>query len=300
MLSNEIQTSLKKLLSDHLKIPLPPIRFEGISGGSINQAFRMIAGQGRQYFLKLNSATDYPGLFVKEKNGLEFLDKPEASQGRTIIRVPAVIGCGVINTYQFLVLEWIERGTKTRKFWNEFGEQLAVLHKVSRHSFVFHEDNYMGALTQRNDLNPEWISFFIQNRLQPQVELANLKNRLEAKHITGFETIYARLPEIFNKEPSSLLHGDLWSGNFMCDESNRPVLIDPAVYFGHRSVDLGMSTLFGGFDNEFYEAYNYNYPFPTNYKEQWEVANLYPLLIHLNLFGKTYLPQIESIIKKYQ
>jgi fructosamine-3-kinase len=85
----------------------------------------------------------------------------------------------------------------------------------------------------------------------------------------------------------------------MCDQDSEPVLIDPAVYFGHRSMDLGMTTLFGGFDKSFYEAYSYHFPFPNNYSEQWDICNLYPLLIHLNLFGVGYLGQIERILQSY-
>jgi protein-ribulosamine 3-kinase len=111
--------------------------------------------------------------------------------------------------------------------------------------------------------------------------------------------LYDKLPEIFPPEPSSLLHGDLWSGNFLCNEQSEPVLIDPAVYFGHRSVDLGMTTLFGGFDKSFYDAYAYWGTLPENYHEQWEVCNLYPLLIHLNLFGTGYLSSIAATLRRF-
>jgi fructosamine-3-kinase len=135
--------------------------------------------------------------------------------------------------------------------------------------------------------------------LQPQLNLALSKNLLQKNHVDSFYSLAQKLDSIFNIEPPSLLHGDLWSGNFMCNDSSSPVLIDPAVYFGHRSVDLGMTTLFGGFDQLFYDAYNYHFPLPSNYREQWEVANLYPLLIHLNLFGSSYLHDIAAILKRY-
>ena len=111
---------------------------------------------------------------------------------------------------------------------------------------------------------------------------------------------YTNIPGIFNEEEPCLLHGDLWSGNFMCNRDAEPVLVDPAVYFGHRSMDLGMTTLFGGFSSEFYEAYHYHYPFPANYKEQWEICNLYPLLIHLLLFGQSYFPSIDKVLTRYR
>jgi fructosamine-3-kinase len=122
---------------------------------------------------------------------------------------------------------------------------------------------------------------------------------LQARHLNAFENLYQQLKNIFDHEQPALLHGDLWSGNFMCDQDSEPVLIDPAVYFGHRSMDLGMTTLFGGFDKSFYETYSYHLPFPNNYSEQWDICNLYPLLIHLNLFGVGYLGQIERILQSY-
>jgi Fructosamine-3-kinase len=144
------------------------------------------------------------------------------------------------------------------------------------------------------------VSFFVRRRLQPQIEIARVNQLLHAKHLTAFENLYHELGNIFNNEQPSLLHGDLWSGNFMCDQNSGPVLIDPAVYFGHRSMDLAMTTLFGGFERSFYESYNHHFPFPNNYDEQWDVCNLYPLLIHLNLFGSGYLSQIENILRKFR
>ena len=158
----------------------------------------------------------------------------------------------------------------------------------------------MGSLPQSNILRDDWTDFFVQQRLQPQVELAINNKLLEKKHSISFTKLYQKIEGLFEKEKPSLLHGDLWSGNFMCNQQSLPVLIDPAVYFGHRSMDLAMTTLFSGFYHSFYDAYNYHFRYPVNHKEQWEVCNLYPLLIHLNLFGKSYLPPIESTLRKFE
>jgi len=198
-----------------------------------------------------------------------------------------------------LVLEWIGQGLRTDKFWTRFGEQLAALHQVSSEYFGLEEDNYMGALPQSNKPSISWIDFLTHQRFIPQVALALQNNLLEFSHARQFEKLYEKLQHIFPAEPTSLLHGDLWSGNFLADETGNPVLIDPAVYFGHRSMDLAMTALFGGFDKGFYEAYYYHFPFPHNYSEQWEICNLYPLLIHLNLFGKSYQSSILQTIRKY-
>jgi fructosamine-3-kinase len=294
-----IQKYLNQLLSEKLSLQFSSLQFHPIGGGSINDTCQVKINNNIKFFLKLNSVTKYPSLFEKEKNGLQFLGKQK------IIHTASVIASDVVNDQQVLVLEWIESGLKTEQFWKQFGEQLAALHRQTwpgsngKTLFGFAEDNYMGTLSQMNTQKGNWTDFFIHFRLQPQINLAIEKKLIRAKHIVAFENLYSRLISIFNDENSSLLHGDLWSGNFMCNENSLPVLIDPAVYYGHRSMDLAMTTLFGGFDKLFYESYNYHFPFPGNYDVQWEVCNLYPLLIHLNLFGSSYLGQIENILRKF-
>ena len=131
-------------------------------------------------------------------------------------------------------------------------------------------------------------------------EICISKKLLTTQHQKAFDNLFKKLPFIFNdNEKPALLHGDLWSGNFMCNSQQQPVLIDPASHYSHRSMDLGMTTLFGGFDPSFYEAYHYYFPMPPNYKDQWLICNLYPLLIHLLLFGNSYLPQIQQTLHKF-
>ena len=122
---------------------------------------------------------------------------------------------------------------------------------------------------------------------------------LENQDIDRFESLYTKLENVYIEENYSLLHGDLWSGNYICDRDKNPVLIDPAVYYGSRHMDLAMTTLFGGFDKKFYEVYNHYHPLPSNYRMIWDICNLYPLLIHLNLFGRSYLSSILSIIRQF-
>ncbi len=157
----------------------------------------------------------------------------------------------------------------------------------------------MGSIPQANTQQKKWVSFFVDQRIQPLLNLCADNNLLTSKHIQQCKTLFHRFPQIFADDKPSLVHGDLWSGNFMCNPTSHPVLIDPAVYFGHRSVDLAMTTLFGGFDKAFFESYQYHFPLPSNYKEQWQVCNLYPLLIHLILFGKSYLPQVEDTLTHF-
>jgi protein-ribulosamine 3-kinase len=293
MIPQNVQEHIRESLES--VIGKPPGRFEliPVSGGSINLTYQLQLDSGEQFFCKINSVSRYPALFQKEKNGLMLL------AAENIIRVPQVVFCSIKGDYQVLVLEWIEQGLPDDEFWKLFGIQLAQLHRLSSVAFGLNEDNYMGALPQSNQYTAEWVDFFIAHRLIPQVKLAMDKRLIDAKLTRLFEGLYVRLPAIFEKEPPSLLHGDLWNGNFMCDANNKPVLIDPAVYFGHRSMDLGMTTLFGGFAKEFYRSYQENFTLPKNHEQQWEICNLYPLLIHLNLFGSSYLSGIMHTLRHY-
>jgi protein-ribulosamine 3-kinase len=276
------------------KLSIPPSALELVpeGGGSINDTYRVRVAR-RNYFLKLNSRQQFPSLFEKEKNGLQFLAQ------QNIFKTPEVIFCETSGAYQYLLLEWIPAGEKDTRFWKTFGEKLAALHSITDNDFGFFEDNYMGALRQINKRTEYWTDFFIYYRLKPQLQLAAQNQAISSKLIAAFEKLYRKLPDLFPPEKPSLLHGDLWSGNYLCDECSQPVLIDPAVYFGHRSMDLAMTTLFGGFDKSFYDAYHYHYPLASNHREQWEICNLYPLLIHLNLFGATYLAAIERTLRKF-
>lgn len=289
-----VPIAVRNHLSTILGRPIDQKNICFVGGGSINQTIRLQLSKHESFFCKLNSATKFPHLFEKEKNGLLFLEKT------TVIKTPKVIDYFVVDDYQVLVLEWIASGSRTEIFWTKFGEQLAILHSITNEDFGFLESNYMGSVPQSNMAMDEWNSFFTEQRIQPLIELCFNKDLLSTKNLNDFNQVLKQLPLVFSPEKPALLHGDLWSGNFMCNQKSEPVLIDPAVYFGHRSVDLGMTTLFGGFDKTFYEAYHYHYPLPTNYKEQWEVCNLYPLLIHLLLFGRSYLSQIEAILNRYQ
>lgn len=293
MPGKHIENFLTQLLYREKGIPVTSLSFQHVGGGSINDTYRVTINKDQYAFLKLNRADSFPWLFEKEKEGLQFLD----AQKR--IAVPSVIFAGTFGTDQFLLLEWISSGHRTDDFWKKFGRQLAGLHQCHHDRFGFVSDNYMGSLPQANQFADNWTGFFITSRLLPQIELATKHNRLLATHVDSFHQLFKKLDTIFNKEKPSLLHGDLWSGNFMCNDRSEPVLIDPAIYYGHRSVDMAMTTLFGGFDNSFYDSYHYYFPLPANHAEQWEICNLYPLLIHLNLFGQSYLAEIDRTLKRF-
>ena len=293
MISFTLQEKIGTFISEQTGIVISNISFSSVGGGSINQTFKVIINKKAGFFCKINSATKFPLMFEKEERGLRLLNS------RGIIRVPQVVGSFIENEYQVLLLEYIEQGVRSDRFWKMFGEQVAALHSVQSSHAGLDEDNYMGALPQSNRPSSGWVDFFITRRLEPQVHLAISKNLLQGQHHKQFEKLYKVLAGVFPNDNLCLLHGDLWSGNFLCDQAGMPVLIDPAVYHGHPAMDLAMTTLFGGFDDLFYSSYNHLLPFPANYREQWEICNLYPLLIHLNLFGKGYLQSILSTIQDY-
>jgi fructosamine-3-kinase len=292
-----ITATLKQSITDELSrvtgSALSSIQFTAVGGGSINDTYRIDTNNHLRFFCKINSLHQFPFLFQTEKAGLELL------AGQQVIRIPQVIALLETGAAQVLILEWIEQGLKSATFWKTFGERLAALHHCTSDAFGLSLDNYMGALPQYNRPAGNWCEFFRQQRLQPQVELAVNKSLLPSRYLPQFEKLYTRLPDIFPEEPPCLLHGDLWSGKYLCDEQQQPVLIDPAIYYGHRSVDLAMTTLFGGFDRAFYDSYHSAYPLPAGYRQQWEVCNVYPLLIHLNLFGESYLGDILRTIERY-
>lgn len=291
-MDQQLQHALKQKLSEHFP-SIKNLNVQPVTGGSINETYQLRIND-KKFFCKCNSAAKYPHLFINEQYGLTLIRK----QG--IFKVPEVISCFEDFSYQLLLMEWIKEGERTIVFWQKFAHQLAKLHQLTSNSFGFDHDNYMGSVPQQNNNQENWPTFFTHQRLEPLIKLCEGKGLLTPAHKKAFAALYKNLSNIFDvTEKPSLLHGDLWSGNFMCSQNSEPVLIDPAVYYGHRSMDLGMTTLFGGFHKTFYEAYDFHSPFPANFKEQWAVCNLYPLLIHLYLFGHNYLPQIERTLSKF-
>ncbi|HOI32255.1 MAG TPA: fructosamine kinase family protein, partial [Bacteroidales bacterium] len=235
----------------------------------------------------------YPRMFELEAKGLNLL------MNNNKIRVPSVIGTGEAGQTSFILLEHIETGFPDNNFWETFGEELAHLHRETNETFGLDHDNYIGSLPQSNAPTTDWSDFFIAHRLKPQLKLAAAKNLLNSKILNDFEKLFYRLAELFPREVPALLHGDLWSGNFLCDSNQKPVLIDPAVYYGHREMDLAMSKLFGGFSPRFYESYHSAFPHEAGWQERVDLCNLYPLLVHVNLFGGGYVGQLQSSLNRF-
>jgi fructosamine-3-kinase len=268
------------------------LRFTPTGGGCINHGGRLRSAQD-DFFLKWNYAGRFPGMFDAEAKGLALL------LGTGVLRIPRVVGTGIRDDYQFIVMEFISPAAKVRGYWRLLGIQLAALHRTSWHQYGLDHDNYMGSLPQENTPSHEWVSFFIERRLQPQLKSGMDAGRIGPDVAAQFDALYKRLPDILSEEPPSLVHGDLWNGNVIVDDSGHPCLIDPAVYYGHREVDLAMTELFGGFERDFYEAYQEAFPTQPGLDERLGIYKLYPLLVHVNLFGGGYLSEVRSILRRF-
>ena len=263
-----------------------------VSGGSINACYQL-GFNSENYFLKLNSSQKLPGMFRAEALALSMI----AETGS--VACPKVIARGEVGSEQFLLLEWLAKGSNTPTAQRRLAENLALLHRVSNSTYGLDHSNYMGSLVQENGSYSSFAEFFVKKRLMPQVELANSKGLLD-KTITGdFERLYARFAAMIPQEPPALVHGDLWAGNYMIAENGDPYLIDPAIAFSHREVDIAMTQLFGGFDRAFYDAYSECFPLERDWESRTSLWNLYPLLIHLNLFGFGYLGEVKRSLKQW-
>lgn len=292
MLDHSLQLQIQQVISNHTGKQISIDSFKTVPGGDINEAYQVQTTIG-SFFIKVNDAKKYPDMFELEAKGLEVLAKSKA------IKIPEVIETGQLNHDAFLLLEWIEQGSLSYSFWENFGQQLANLHQTTSDQFGWDKDNYIGSLAQYNSWKKDWSEFFILNRLEPQLKLAIEKGVMNRPHSNAFERLFHKIDMLFPNERPALLHGDLWSGNFMVDIDGEPVIMDPAVYFGHREMDLAMTKLFGGFDEPFYHSYNVTFPLEKDWEERILLCSLYPLLVHVNLFGAGYLSQIESVLKRF-
>lgn len=266
------------------------IEHSSVSGGSIANSEVIKTEDGEKIFVKWygNNST----ILQSEANGLNELAKSRA------IRIPKVVAV----TGEFLLLEFIETAKKKSNFSELLGVQFASIHRSISSKFGFYEDNFIGSNPQINIPQSEsWLDFFWENRLLFQFKLADANGYVDSQFGRLFEKLEEKYSSILSgaEEKPTLLHGDLWSGNFMVDEMGNPVLIDPAVYYGNREADLAMTKLFGGFDSQFYSAYNEEYPLLEDWEYRVDLYMLYHVLNHLNLFGSGYYQQVISIIKRY-
>lgn len=282
MLENNI---LNKIAEEH---NLNNAKFSRLTGGDINDVFLITSGEKKQV-VKINNAEKFPGMFEAEKAGLEALHKPQ------VIDVPNVLGIGEIKNTSYLLLEYKESAAKSSTFWEDFGKQMAALHRTTSKEFGFYQDNYIGSLPQQNNASTSAADFYISERLDPQLKMA--KERGYDLGVT--ESFFRNISAIIPDEKPALIHGDLWGGNYLVNETGDPCLIDPATAFAPREMDLSMMQLFGGFDKELFKIYEKEFPLESGFEERIPLWQLYYLLVHLNLFGTGYKAQVASIIKQF-
>lgn len=278
----------------HLRAELEPklgkIRaIEPVGGGCIANASRIVTTEG-SYFLKYGPP-EVARTFAAEAAGLKALRAAGAP-----LRVPEV----VLLEEDLLVLEWIEQGPRPASFDETFGRALAHLHRCAGRAYGFEMDNFIGRSPQLNDWHETWPAFFRDCRLAPQVKMARRAGLWQSKWNAWLDALYIRLDALLPASPvASVLHGDLWGGNYLVASTGTAAIFDPACYYGDRETDLAMTELFGGFGARFYVGYREAWALEKGYDDRREIYNLYHLINHLNLFGGSYAGSVARILQRF-
>lgn len=284
-MNQTIREQIESVLNDKL------VQTHALSGGCIARSYRIDTATKGSFFIKYGAGNT----FETESASLRELAKPKAIQVSQVIHAEKAL----------LLLEYIPAGNKKKDFFSDFGRRLARLHRYTAPSFGFYEDNYIGTTPQINIPTGEeatnWSTFYFNKRLLFQYRLAIANGLATARLKEGMKSLEKNISSILSgsEEPPTLLHGDLWAGNYMCNQEGDPVLIDPAVYYGHREADLAMTQLFGGFSPAFYQAYQVEYPLLPGWEQRQNLYKLYHILNHLNMFGQGYLHEAEQLISSY-
>ena len=260
-----------------------------LGGGDINDAFEVSLEDRTRIFVKTHP--DPPGgMFGAEARGLRWLEETKA------IRIPRVIAFSDERP-AYLALELLTPARPQPDFEEALGHSLAALHAFGSPSFGLDHDNFIGRLPQTNATADDWASFYWTSRIEPQLRLATDRGLIDGETNSRFDSLRRVLPErVGPAEPPSRLHGDLWGGNLHVDEEGRPCLIDPAVYAGHREIDLAMMRLFGGFGERVFTAYEDASPLAPGAGDRVPLYQLYPLMVHVNLFGGSYVDSVRRAL----
>lgn len=288
---HDIDEAVLEIIADTVG-RIDPDKIEIVGGGSINRSYKLTALNGVDYLLKTNAKSAL-AMFEAEREGLAALHSAEA------FRVPEPIQASIGGDTSFLLLEHIELGHKTAAAAEACGHALALLHRQIKPQFGWHRDNTIGSTPQCNRWSNDWIGFWRDWRLGYQLTVA-AENGIDKSIETAGRHLQERLPEFFADytPAASLLHGDLWGGNWGATYSEVPVIFDPATYYGDRETDIAMTRLFGGFGPEFYVAYNKSWPLDPGFRQRCDLYNLYHLLNHYNLFGGGYRNQVSELLDK--
>lgn len=255
-----------------------------VGGGDISAAWRV-----GDLFVKTGPPQSAE-MFAAEAEGLSELARP------AVIRVPEVVGYGLVHETAWLATRWIAFARATRATETKLGEQLAALHAVTAERFGWHRNNTIGLTPQVNDWSDDWVAFYRDHRLGFQLQLA-ADNGFSLGEPAA--RLMQRIPAFFDgySPAASLLHGDLWGGNWGAVDGE-PVIFDPAVYYGDRETDIAMTMVFGGFGTAFYDAYDANWPMAPGHERRLKLYQLYHILNHLNLFGRSYLGRAVALLRE--
>ncbi|GAA4827150.1 fructosamine kinase family protein [Algivirga pacifica] len=282
------------LLQEKLQTTAYDLSIHSIGGGCINETV-LVEVNKRQFFVKTNpdQSLDF---FEKEQQGLQLLR--QKVQGLVI---PEVYFVGEHQGIPTFVMEYVLPSTKGKNevFFDNLGRGLAELHLHAQSTFGLEVNNYIGALPQSNRQHSTWLDFFMEERLFRQFQLAVKKGFLAESTLLKVSGLSKVLEGVFPDENPALLHGDLWSGNCMPTNGQKACLYDPAVYYGHREMELAFTKLFGGFSERFYEAYGEVFPIASGFEGRVAIYNLYPLMVHVNLFGMGYYREVEETLNRF-
>lgn len=282
-----IPKSIKRKIEQKLDDQVESVNLQ--SGGDINHAAILQFKTSGPVFLKWNSHA--PELmFEAEARGLKLLTKANSA-----LVIPKVL----LTEKTFLVMSFVKEGSANSESSLQFGIQLARQHRFSSQSFGLDHDNFIGKLPQSNTQHLNWADFFVSERIAPQVKMGVDSGKLPQTMGAKIDQFAKNIFDLFPEESPALLHGDLWSGNYMFTEYGTVSIYDPAVYYGHREMDIAMARLFGGFSSHFYEGYNSEYPLSDGHEKRVALCNLYPVLVHANLFGGSYCQKAEAIFSSY-
>lgn len=259
-----------------------------LAGGSINEVYSLLTSSGEKV-IKLNKASLYPGMFEAEKQGLN------AIKSTCTFDVPEVYECGKFTKFSYLLLEYIHEAKAHPQYWDIFAENLTKLHKQTADKFGYPISNYIGSLPQLNGATSTAANFYITQRLEPQLRIAANKGFIFDHLDKIFKNISTEIPN----EAPALIHGDLWSGNYITNQKGLPCLIDPAVSYAPREMDLAMMKLFGGFPEDVFQTYNEIFPTQQGFKKRIPLWQLYYLLVHLNILGGGYLASVKNILSTF-
>jgi protein-ribulosamine 3-kinase len=293
-LPGAVQAGVEKAIAEWTGHPATVLRAGAVAGGCISPTARIETDRGHSFFLKQGAPGLPAGLLEAEAIGLRALAVDDA------VRVPEVVGVGGEGDRAWLLLEWLEPGPARDHTWTDLGRGLAALHQHRAARFGADSDNFIGSLPQQNDADADWAGFWRARRLEPQLRDASDAGLLDPQDRARFTRLFAQLDDILapaREDGPSLLHGDLWNGNVHPMHDGSAALIDPSVYHGHREVDLAMADLFGGFPPAFRTAYGDAWPLSPGYAPRRRaIYQLYYLLVHVNLFGRSYVSRTRDAL----